>query len=43
MQFEKTFVPILQDSNSPLKGLAEKFAWEYSFSDPNGIAKYDLK
>ena len=42
-QFEETFVPLTQNAYSPLKGLAEKFSWDYSFSDPNGMAKYDLK
>lgn len=41
--FSDNFVPLPQDSNSPLKGLAERFSCDYVFSDPNGIAKYDLK
>ena len=42
-QFHESYLPISHDPDSPLKGLAEKFSCQYSFSDPNGIAKYDLK
>jgi hypothetical protein len=41
--FTETYVPIIEDSNSPMKGLADKYSSKYSFADPNAIAKYDLK
>ena len=42
-EFTENYVPVQTDSNSPLKGLAEQYSSPYSFSDPNGIGKYDLK
>jgi hypothetical protein len=41
--FTETFVPIIDDTNSPMKGLADKYSSKYGFADPNAIAKYDLK
>jgi hypothetical protein len=41
--FTENYMPLPDDSGSPLKGLAERFSCDYVFSDPNGIAKYDLK
>jgi hypothetical protein len=41
--FERNYYPRVEGSDSPLKGLVDKYSCPYSFSDPNGIAKYDLK
>lgn len=41
--FSETFIPMIHDSDSPLKGLVNKYASKYSFADPNSISKYDLK
>ena len=41
--FYDHYVPVANDTDSPLKGLAEKYSCPYSFADPNAIGKYDLK
>lgn len=41
--FTETFIPIDNNGDSPMKGLADKYSSKYSFADPNAIAKYDLK
>jgi hypothetical protein len=41
--FYENYVPVVNDPESPLKGLVEKYSCQYSFADPNAIGKYDLK
>jgi len=41
--FNNTYVPLEIETDSPLKGLAEKYSSPYCFADPNAIGKYDLK
>ena len=42
-QFSATYVPLNIETDSPLKGIAEKYSSPYCFADPNAIGKYDLK
>lgn len=34
-QFTDNFVPLLVETDSPLKGLADKYSSPYCFADPN--------